>query len=119
MQNDENIERYTAAELDDLLRRGGDESDWERVRAMTDEEVEASIDYEEEGVPDATPSRIWVGIPPEGERHAVWVDVAVIAWFEATGDGWMSRMNDVLRDYVEAQKTNEREAAIAVAATRR
>ena len=116
MRNEENITRYTAAELDGMLQRGEDESDWERVRAMTDEEVEAAIDEEEEGRPDWRP--IWVGIPPEGERHAVYVDVDVVAWFEATGDGWMSRLNDVLRDYVAAQKEIQERAAAAVALSR-
>lgn len=113
MENEEHIVRYTATELRELRRREGDLTDWARVDALTDEEIEASIDVEEEGVPDR--SRIWVGIPPEGERHAIWVDVAVIAWFEAKGDGWMSRMNDVLRAYVEAQQQAERSAPEPVA----
>ncbi len=113
MQSDENIVRYTAAELDEMECRGEFKTDWARIDAMTEEELEASIDSEEEGAPNWR--RIWVGIPPEGERRAVYVDLDVVAWFEATGDGWMSRLNDVLVDYVAAQKARaaEREAALA------
>ncbi len=28
----------------------------------------------------------------------------VVAFFKATGEGWQTRMNDVLRDYVERQR---------------
>lgn len=115
MENEETIVRYTAAELDEMERRGDFKTDWARFDAMTEEELEASIDYEEEGVPDWR--RIWVGIPPQGEMHAVYVDVDVIAWFEATGDGWMSRMNDVLRAHVAAQRAREAEQPEPVVAT--
>lgn len=115
MENEEHIVRYTAAELDEMRRRGEfDETNWARIDALTDEEVEASIDFEEEGEPDW--SRIWVGIPPQGERRSVWVDVDVIDWFQARGDGYQSRMNDVLRRYVEDQKQGEQQDAVAVAA---
>ena len=50
MQNGERIVRYTADELDEMLRRGESQTDWARVDAMTEEELEASIDHEEEGV---------------------------------------------------------------------
>ena len=61
MDNDERIVRYTAEELDDMVRRGEGKTDWARVDAMTEEELEASIDYDEEGEPDW--STIQVGIP--------------------------------------------------------
>ncbi|MGI8475770.1 MAG: hypothetical protein ACR2OO_05305 [Thermomicrobiales bacterium] len=44
-----------------MLLRGEDQSDWPRVRAMTEEELEASIDAEDEGEFDW--SRVQVGIP--------------------------------------------------------
>lgn len=31
----------------------------------------------------------------------------VIAWFKSTGEGWQSRMDAVLRDYVEGQQKPE------------
>ena len=33
----ENIVRYTAEEIDEMLARGEDQTDWERVRNMTEE----------------------------------------------------------------------------------
>ncbi len=49
MQNTGRTVRYTAAELDDMLGRGEDQTDFARVDAMTEEELEASIDKDEEG----------------------------------------------------------------------
>ena len=49
MEKSENIVRYTAEELAEKVRRGEDQTDWERVAALTFEEIEASIDFEEEG----------------------------------------------------------------------
>jgi hypothetical protein len=37
------IERYTAEEIDEMLAAGESRADWEAVKAMTEEEPEASI----------------------------------------------------------------------------
>ena len=49
MASTEHIVSYTTEEIDAMIARGEDRTDWERVRNMTDEEIEASIDHEEEG----------------------------------------------------------------------
>jgi uncharacterized protein (DUF4415 family) len=102
MQKQEHIVRYTAEELDEMRRRGEDLTDWARVDALTEEELEASIDHEEEGEFDLSNAR--VGIPGPMRQLTVWLDTDVIDWFEAQGAGYKTRMNAVLRDYVEAQK---------------
>ncbi len=40
--NDENIVRYTASELKALVEREGSLTDWARINAMTDDEIEAN-----------------------------------------------------------------------------
>jgi uncharacterized protein (DUF4415 family) len=94
--------RYTAEEIDEMLRRGESQTDWERVRNMTEEELEASIDLEEEGEFDW--DNVHVGIPPAKKQLTVRFDEDVIAWFRAQGAGYQTRMNQVLRNYVEAQR---------------
>lgn len=96
------IVRYTAAEIDDMLRRGEDQTDYARVAAMTDEELEASIDHGEEGEIDW--STVQVGIPGPKQQLTVRFDRDVIEWFKAQGAGYQTRMNAVLRGYVEAQR---------------
>jgi hypothetical protein len=49
MQNSESISRYTAEELREMRAAGLSQTDWARIDAMTEEELEASIDHEEEG----------------------------------------------------------------------
>jgi uncharacterized protein (DUF4415 family) len=100
MSENERIARYTAEELDAMIARGEDRSDWARVDAMTEEELKVSTDFEEEGVPDR--STLQAGIPGPKERLNVLLDVEAIEWFEALGAGYQTRMNAVLRDHVDA-----------------
>ncbi|MGH2532668.1 MAG: BrnA antitoxin family protein [Thermomicrobiales bacterium] len=102
MENNEHIVRYTAEELDEMLRRGESQTDWARLDAMTEEELEASIDHDEEGEVDW--STIQVGIPGPKQQLTVRFDQDVIDWFKAQGRGYQTRMNAVLRSYVEARK---------------
>lgn len=109
MQSDEHIVRYISEELEQMRRRGESQSDWARVDAMTEEELEASIDYEEEGEPDW--STVQAGIPGPKQQLTMRFDADVIAWFKAQGSGYQTRMNAVLRSYVEHQKRRAAEAA--------
>jgi uncharacterized protein (DUF4415 family) len=102
MQKSEHIVSYTNEELDAMLRRGEDRSNLERVRALTEEELEASIDLEEEGEPDW--SSIQVGLPRPKQQLTLRLDADVVDWFKARGAGYQTRMNAVLRGYVEAQR---------------
>jgi len=103
MQKTERIVRYTADELEDMIRRGEDLTDWERVRKLTDEEIEASIDFEDEGTFDLSKGQ--PGLPPPfTQRPMVEIDEDLMDWFKAQGDGYQPRINDVLRRYVDAYR---------------
>jgi uncharacterized protein (DUF4415 family) len=104
MSEGERIVRYTAEELREMRAAGLSQTDWARVDAMTEEELEASIDFEEEGVPDW--STLQAGIPGPRERLNVLLDVEVVEWFKVLGVGYQTRMNEVLRSYMETQKRN-------------
>lgn len=109
MTKQEHIVRYTDQEIDQMLARGEDRTDWERVRAMTDEEVEAAIDHEEEGEFDWSTTQI--GIPGPKQQLTVRLDLEVIEWFKTQGAGYQTRMNAVLRSFVEAQKKKNTSSA--------
>lgn len=102
METKEHIVRYTTNELEHMRQRGEDQTDWVRVDTMTEEELEASIDHDEEGEIDW--STIQVGIPGPKQQLTVRFDADVIEWFKAQGAGYQTRMNAVLRSFVEAQK---------------
>lgn len=105
MAKNEHIVRYTAAELDEMLRRGEDLTDWAKVDAMTEEELEASIDFEEEGVPDYR--TVWLGIPTPGQMVYLPMEPDVADWFRADGPGYPERINTVLRDYVDTERKKQ------------
>ncbi|MGI8643673.1 MAG: BrnA antitoxin family protein [Thermomicrobiales bacterium] len=110
MQKSERIVRYTSDELAEMRRRGEDRTDWAKLDALTKEEIEASIDFEEEGYPDWGTARR--GIPGPQQRVTMPIDTDVYEWFEAQGMGYKTKMNEVLREYVEAEKKREAVAAV-------
>jgi uncharacterized protein (DUF4415 family) len=82
-------------------------TDWARVNALTDQEIAEAV----AGDPDAAPL-----LDEEWVRHAVlWepapktavsirIDQPILDWFKARGPRYQTRINAVLRAYVESQK---------------
>ncbi len=117
--SDENITRAVLADgkvlvrqPDGSYREATGKTDWERVNARTDAEIEAAALAD----PDAPPldDQFWekarVVVPPRipQPHQGVRLDADVIEWFKAQGPDWQTRMNAVLRSYVEAQKHRPR-----------
>jgi uncharacterized protein (DUF4415 family) len=99
------IVRYTAEELAAMRARGESRTDWARAGSMSDAALAASIaaDPDEAGMEiDWTTASI--AMP---ERKAVLnmrVDHEVLAFFKQTGRGYQTRINAVLRAFVNAQQ---------------
>ena len=102
MQRSEHIVRYTAAELDEKLARGEDQTNWAYVDALTEEELEASIDWEDEGKFDLSQGYAH-RFPAVIRTTTVDLDDAIVTWFEAGGADPLIRIRCALRDYVDAQ----------------
>lgn len=100
--------RVLIEQADGSYRPAEKRTDWNRVRAMTDEEITAAAESD----PDAQPldDAFWrtarVLEPPVlGKKHTgIRIDADVLAWFKRQGRGWQTRMNAVLRAYYEANK---------------
>lgn len=99
------IVRYTSEELQEMAARGEDRTDWARVDAMSEEELEAAIRSD----PD------WADLPADWVEHAIphypkgakqqvtlRLDPDVLAWFKAQGPGYQTRINAALRAFVQA-----------------
>lgn len=104
MQKSEHIVRYTADELRQRRERGESQTDWARVDAMTEEELAAAIasDPDEAGW-EYDWSLAYPGLPPIPERKqqiTLRIDEDVLSWFKATGEGYETRINAVLRRYM-------------------
>ncbi len=103
MRKKENIVRYTSEEIDEMLRRGEDRTDWEKVRAMTGADLErlAKDDPDEQG----PWSGDWQPGIPLPKRHLnLRIDADIVEWFKAKGPRYQTRMNAVLRAYIEAEQ---------------
>ena len=97
-----NIVSYTDEELRETRRREGTRTNWARVDALTEAELEASIDYEEEGYPIWETARA-VFDPARKQQLTLRLDREVVDFFKAGGPGYQTRMNAVLRSYMVAK----------------
>jgi uncharacterized protein (DUF4415 family) len=105
MKKKENIVSYTAEEIDEMIRRGESQTNWEKFDSITEEELEASIDWEEEGRVDwsSEPLELSDILGPK-KQITLRLDPSIVDWFKAQGRGYQTRMNAVLRAYVQAHK---------------
>ena len=96
--------RYTAEEIAAKIAAGEDQTDWARVKAMPQEEVERLADEEDGPLPEGWESTIIIGLPPRKRDVHIRLDADVLDWFRAQGRGYQTRINAVLRAFVEARK---------------
>lgn len=99
-----------------VTRRWGDrrkgKTDWARVDAMTDEEIEASIadDPDWADFKDIDWSNSVLVIPAKKKAISIRVDEDVLDFFKKEGDGYQRRINAVLRSYMQ-QKAKPKKRA--------
>ena len=98
---------------DGSLRPAKDRSDRARIRALTDADIERMA--RKDGDNPASDASHWadtaIGLPPlKVDVHAKF-DVDVVKWFKAQGRGYQTRMNAVLRCYMDVNAASRRAAA--------
>jgi uncharacterized protein (DUF4415 family) len=104
-----NIVCYSAEEIEAMIARGESETDRARVDAKTEEELAADIasDPDWADVPEDWVTRGYraSGLmrgPQENKRQVTMrFDADILDHFKSQGRGWQSRMNAVLRSFVE------------------
>lgn len=82
-------------------------TDWERLRRMKDED----IDYSD--IPPAT-KEFWenaILVPAGKIAVSMRIDDVIVDWFKSQGRGYQTRMNRVLRAYIEHQTRKKRSAS--------
>jgi len=76
-------------------------SDLPRIDSMSDED----IDYSEIG---ATDAKFWdaaeVNLPSVKKQVTLRIDPEIVEFFKASGQGYQTRINAVLRSYVKAHQ---------------
>jgi len=99
------IVKYTESELTKLNEQEGTCSDWDKAACMTTAEIEAHVasDADEDGmVIDWGNATIE---PPQAKAVLnMRIDQEVLDYFRKTGKGYQSRINAVLRSYVEQRE---------------
>jgi len=92
---------------DGRLERRKSETDWARLDALTDEEIEASIANDPDWSDDWNWGEAVLVIPPKKKAISIRVDEDVLDYFKKQGAGYQRRMNAVLRSYMQ-QKHKKR-----------
>jgi len=85
-------------------RRKG-ETNWARVRSLTDKEIEAAVRNDPDAVPlDFDWSKAVLVIPPKKKAISIRVDEDVLDYFRKEGAGYQRRINAVLRSYMQQKR---------------
>jgi len=85
------------------------QTDWERLETMEDQDIDVS------DIPELTPEMFAKTVVKRGLKDkenktqlTIRVDRDVLAWFKAQGRGYQTRINSLLRAYMEANVKNNR-----------
>lgn len=100
--------RVLIEQADGTYNEAGDETDWARLNAMSDEEIERISEEDEEGVPldDEAWEHALQAYPPPRDLVMVPVDRDVLAWLKAQDEAFPSRINKILRAYYDAHRND-------------
>lgn len=97
-------ETYVVEHEDGRLERKKDQTDWARIDALTEEEIEtaARSDPEWDGLLDLDWSKVEITSPARKQPISIRLDEDVLDFFKRDGAGYQKRINAVLRSYVTA-----------------
>ena len=106
MANKHSIASFSADELATMRS----ETDWAKVDATSADDVEGQADADTGPLPEGWEDSVVLGTPEAKQDVHIRLDPAVLRWFKAAGPGYQTRINAVLRAFVQARQRAEREA---------
>ena len=108
MGKKERIVRYSAEELADMIRRGESRTNWARQEAMTYDEIEAQVaaDPDEAGMVYDWANATTELPQPKADLH-MRIDRDILDYFRQAGKGYQTRINAVLRSYVDHMRSRQ------------
>lgn len=104
MPSNGRIVRASAEEVEAMRRRGESRSDWEAAQRMPQAEIERLADAEDGPLPEGWESTVEIGLPARKQAVHMRLDADVLEWFRAHGPGYQTRINAVLRSFVQARQ---------------
>jgi uncharacterized protein (DUF4415 family) len=99
-----NIKRYSAEALRQKIERGASKTDWQRANAVSQATVERFANHDEGPLPEDWENSVIIGLPPAKHDVHIRLDGDVIEWFKRSGRGYQTRINAVLRAFVESRR---------------
>ncbi|MDH6266918.1 uncharacterized protein (DUF4415 family) [Rhizobium sp. SG_E_25_P2] len=102
----ERIVRYTFKEIEEKIARGESKTDWARVDAKTDEDIERDMrdDPDWQEFLNIDWSKAVMVIPKKKKAVSIRLDEDVLDYFQSSGKGYQTRINAVLRHFINDQK---------------
>lgn len=86
-------------------------TDWAKVDALTDEQIEAAVRKDTDAVPlDVDWSDAVLVIPPKKKAISIRVDEDVLDYFKKQGAGYQRRINAVLRSFMQQKAKSKKRA---------
>mgnify|MGYP005851999509 CR=1 FL=1 len=90
-----------------MAKRTSEKSDWRRVDAQTDDDIRRAIQTDPTAAPEM--DRAWFGsarvvMPEPKQAVSLRLDRDVMEWFKKQGKGYQTRINAMLRAYVNSQR---------------
>jgi len=88
-------------------RKDAEQTNWRQVDRQTDAQIRRAVAEDLDAAPIATAA--WIRqahlLEPQPKTAvSIRLDEDVLAWFKKRGSGYQTRINAVLRAYVEAQR---------------
>ena len=103
MEKESDIKTFSVAELEARRSRGESRTDLARLRAKSDEQIERETesdpDFKDE--PQDWLARAEAVMPTPKKLLSLRIDNDVLDWFKRQGPGYQTRINAVLRAFVQ------------------
>ena len=107
MEKRERLVRASADEIQAMRKQGQTRSDWAAAEQMSNAEVERLADEDDGPLPEGWESTVEIGLPEPAQPVNIRLDAMVFGWFKASGPGYQTRINAVLRAFVRARQRAE------------
>ncbi len=107
MEKNERTVRASAEEIRRKLAKEGSKTDWKAAAQMTQAEVERLADEEDGPLPEGWEETVELGVPEPKKGVHIRLDPVVLRWFQSQGPGYQTRINAVLRSFVETRSRGQ------------
>jgi uncharacterized protein (DUF4415 family) len=104
MKKKSHIVSYTADEINSLIAQGKDLTDWKKVDSMTDANILAVCD-EDDYIGAIDWDNIQIGLPKRKKAISIMLDSDLLEWFKKNGKGYQTKINAILRSYMQSTPT--------------